>query len=240
MQVTFKIFRCNPEQGAKPYYQNFTFEMRQGATVLDGLVEIKNYHDGNLTFRHSCHSAICGSCAMCINGHSSLACKTQIGEVAKGGTVIVEPLRYQRVIKDLVVDSSPFWDKYATIRPWVVPAPTVPPPEKEYRITPEEVTATGAAETCIQCGACYSSCPLLLLDPDYLGPAALLAAYRFVVDPRDSIRPERLRIVNQPAGVWRCHTVFNCGGACPKGINPTWAIGRLKAMIVLEKLRGRL
>jgi succinate dehydrogenase / fumarate reductase iron-sulfur subunit len=239
MQVTFKVFRLNPEKDTQPHYQAFELDMPKGATVLDGLREIKDHHDGSLTYRRSCRSAICGSCGVCVNGHSMLACRTQISSVMDGGTLTVEPLRYQKIIKDLVVDRTPFWESYARIKPWVVPA-SDRVPEKENLISPQEVAAFGDAETCIQCGVCYSSCSIVLLDPGYLGPAALLAAYRYIADSRDTIRKERLRIVSQADGVWRCHTVFNCMEACPKSLNPTWAIGQLKMMIVGEKLRGRL
>jgi succinate dehydrogenase / fumarate reductase iron-sulfur subunit len=237
MQVAFKVFRLDPEKDGLPHYQTFELDMPKGATVLDGLREVKDHYDGGLTYRRSCRSAICGSCGVCINGHSMLACRTQIGDVMDGGTVTVEPLRYQKIIKDLVVDRSPFWENYARIKPWVVPGEA---PEKENLISPQEVAAFGDAETCIQCGVCYSSCSIVLLDHDYLGPAALLAAYRYIADSRDTIRGERLRVVGQSEGVWRCHTVFNCLEACPKSLSPTWAIGRLKTIIVSEKLRGRL
>jgi succinate dehydrogenase / fumarate reductase iron-sulfur subunit len=239
MQVTFKIFRLNPEKDALPHYQTFELDAPKGATVLDGLREIKDHHDGSLTYRRSCRSAICGSCAVCVNGHSMLACKTQISDVMDGGVVTVEPLRYQKIVKDLVVDRSPFWENYARVKPWVVPDSTNLP-EKENLISPQEVAAIGGAEICIQCGVCYSSCPIVLTDPGYLGPAALLAAYRYIADSRDTIRGERLRIVSRSEGVWRCHTVFNCLESCPKGLDPTWAIGQLKMIIVREKLRGRL
>lgn len=145
MQVTFKVFRLNPEKDTLPHYQAFELDMPKGATVLDGLREIKDHHDGSLTYRRSCRSAICGSCGVCINGHSMLACRMQIVNVMDGGTVAVEPLRYQKIIKDLVVDRTPFWESYAKIKPWVVPA-SDNLPEKENLVSPQEVAAFGDAE----------------------------------------------------------------------------------------------
>jgi succinate dehydrogenase / fumarate reductase iron-sulfur subunit len=209
--------------------------MTAGMTVLDGLHEIQGYQDGSLAFRRSCRSAICGSCAMRISGANRLACKTQVKDVAPGGVVTVEPLPYLRIVKDLVIDHTPFWRSYAAIKPWLIPDGT-PPPEKEYRVDPASVTALHDAETCIQCGACYSSCPIVALDPKYLGPAALLKAFRFEMDPRDYGTAERMKVLDSPHGLWRCHTVYNCIDACPKGLNPTFAIEELRKQVVARRV----
>lgn len=237
MQLTLRILRYTQGDAQPPRYQNFTLDMPPSATVLDCLEEIKGHQDGSLTFRRSCRSAICGSCAIRINGRSGLACKTQARDVMDSrGRLTLEPLRYQPVIKDLVVDQSPYWQRYHAIIPWVTPQADLP--EKENRISPREVERMGTAETCINCGACLSSCPIVLTDPDYLGPAALAAAWRFCNDSRDTRRAERLKVVDSANGVWRCHTVFNCIDACPKGLNPTWAITQLRNLIMREKLFG--
>ncbi|MFQ6015769.1 MAG: succinate dehydrogenase/fumarate reductase iron-sulfur subunit [Anaerolineae bacterium] len=235
-EVKFKVFRFDPGKEAKGHYREYAVEWSKGLTVLDGLRQIKGYQDGTLTFRRSCRSAICGSCGMRINGHNRLACRTQVADiVGDSGTVLVEPLSYQKVVKDLVVDQTAYWEKYTAVRPWLIPNEANPPPEKEYLISPEQVAALNDAEVCIQCGCCYSGCTMVWSDPQYLGPAALLSAYRFVADPRDGAQEERLKIVDSIHGVWRCHTIFNCIDACPKELSPTWAIEQLRKRIVAQK-----
>jgi succinate dehydrogenase / fumarate reductase iron-sulfur subunit len=233
-QVTFKILRFNPEADQKPHFEAYQLETTAGMTVLDGLHEIKGYQDGSLAFRRSCRSAICGSCAMRISGANRLACKTLVRDVTAGDVVTVEPLPYLKIIKDLVVDRTPFWRSYETIKPWLITDGT-PPPKKEYRVDPAYVAALRDAETCIQCGACYSACPIVALDPKYLGPAALLKAFRFEMDPRDHGTAERMKVLDNPHGLWRCHTVYNCIDACPKSLNPTHAIEELRKQVVARR-----
>lgn len=233
-EIRFRIFRMDPEKDSRPRYQEYTVEVVGRTTVLDCLHEIKGYQDGSLTFRRSCRSAICGSCGMRINGHNRLACKTQVADVAgNSGLITLEPLPYLQVIKDLAVDMTTFWDKYARIKPWLIPNGAQP--EKEHLIKPEQVAALRDAETCIQCGCCYAGCTIVWSDPEYLGPAALLECYRFVADPRDGGLEERLKIVDGIHGVWRCHTIFNCIDACPKALQPTWAIEQLRKRIVTRR-----
>ncbi len=233
-QVTFRIQRFNPEKDARPYFQDFKLDLVPGMTILDGLHKIKGHQDGTLTFRRSCCSAICGSCAMRVNGANMLVCSTQVKDkLGANNTITIQPLPYLPIIKDLVVDRSDFWRQYAAIKPWLVPREPVP--EKEYRITPEQVAALNRAETCIQCGACHSACTIVGLNKNYLGPAALLKAFRFVADPRDAITEERLKIVSEADGVFRCHTIFNCIDVCPKGLNPTKAIEELRQRVVARR-----
>jgi succinate dehydrogenase / fumarate reductase iron-sulfur subunit len=233
-EVTFKIQRFNPETDRQPHVEAYKLELATGMTVLDGLHEIKGYQDGSLAFRRSCRSAICGSCAMRVSGVNLLTCKTQVADVARDGVVSVEPLPYLKIVKDLIVDTTPFWNAYEAIKPWLIRDGT-PPPDKEYRVDPADVVALRDAETCIQCGACYSSCPIVALDPKYLGPAALLKAFRFEADPRDQATTERLKVVDDRHGVWRCHTVYNCIDACPKGLNPTFGIEELRKKILRRR-----
>jgi len=239
MRLRITVPRASRDGPERPVDQTWELDVPEGATVLDCLEELKGRHDGTLTFRASCRSAICGTCAMVANGRSILACRTQARQAAaRGGRLRLEPLRYHPVIRDLVVDLAAYWRHYAAIVPWVTPAPGSP--EREHRILPRDVERMGLAETCIHCGVCLSACPIALSDPDYLGPAALVAAWRFVNDSRDTRRRERLRIVDSAHGPWRCHTVFNCAEACPKGIDPTQAIVRLRGLIARERLSGRL
>jgi succinate dehydrogenase / fumarate reductase iron-sulfur subunit len=227
--VTVRIQRFNPEVDKKPYMQDFQVEMKPGMTILDALHEIKTHQDGSVTYRRSCRHGICGSCAMHINGRNTLACKTPlVNEVKKNDTVTIGPLPYLPIIKDMVVDRTSFWEQYLRVKPWLLPPEDIP--EKEFRMSQEEVDALHDAEACIMCGACYSSCAVIGLNKQYLGPHALLKAFLRVLDPRDTEPAERLEIVSQADGVARCHNVFNCIDACPKGLNPTQAIETLRKL----------
>lgn len=227
--ATLRIQRFNPETERKPRLENFRVALTPDTTVLDALHAIKAEQDGSLTFRRSCRHAICGSCAANVNGRNVLVCKTRLAaEVGKGKTVTVRPLPYLPIVKDLVVDRSAFWAQYLRVKPWLIPPPETP--EKEFRVTPEEVAALHNAETCIMCGACYSSCQVVALGKRYIGPHALLKAFLRILDPRDSAVGERLQEIDGDDGVFRCHTIFNCIDACPKGLNPTQAIETLRGL----------
>ncbi|MGJ3239084.1 MAG: succinate dehydrogenase/fumarate reductase iron-sulfur subunit [Anaerolineae bacterium] len=231
-QATVSIRRFNPDTDDKPYYQDYQVELTPGKTVLDALEEIKAEQDGSLTFRRSCRHAICGSCAMMVNRQNTLVCtkplSAVIGEVGlfrKRNTVVIEPLPYLPIIKDLVVDRTVFWEQYEKIRPWLIAPDTVP--EKEYRMSQEEVDAMESAETCIMCGACYSACPVVAGNKHYMGPHALLKAFMRIIDPRDQAPDDRLDMVATETGAFRCHKATNCIDACPKGLNPAKAISNL-------------
>lgn len=224
-----KIKRFNPDLDKKPYWQTFQVEMTPETTVLSALEDIKANQDGSLTFRRSCRHAICGSCAMMINRKNTLVCTKPLAEVLdKKNEVMIEPLPYLPIIKDLVVDRTVFWDQYERIKPWLVP-PTETP-AKEFRMLPAEVAEFENAETCIMCGACFSACPVVAGNKRYIGPHALLKAFLRVMDPRDTIPKERLEIVSTTDGSYRCHMVLNCIDACPKGLDPAKAIARLAKM----------
>lgn len=240
MKITARILRYNPERDPAPHHEEYPLDVTEATTVLDALVELQGFRDGSLTFRRSCRQGICGSCAMRVNDREHLACVTPIHElIGDGGTLTVEPMANLPVIKDLVVDMAPFWKKYFTILPYIVHAPDKPKPEKEYLMSQDQTRHLQQFAGCIQCGCCYSSCPILGSDNDYLGPAALAKAYRFADDPRDDIRKQRLALVGDEKGIWRCHTIFNCTEVCPKGVEPTYAIQQLKRMTVRRKLGFR-
>lgn len=227
--VIVSIQRFNPDIDKKPYMQEFTVPMTADTTILDALHYIKAELDGTLTFRRSCRHAICGSCAMNINGSNMLACKTALpSKVDKKGRVTIKPLPYLPIIKDLVVDRTTFWEQYQRVKPWLVPPDDIP--EKEFRVSPAEVEALHQAETCIMCGACYSSCQVIAMTKEYIGPHALLKSFLRVLDPRDTIPGERLKEVSGHDGAYRCHTIFNCIDACPKNLNPTQAIETLRKL----------
>jgi succinate dehydrogenase / fumarate reductase iron-sulfur subunit len=237
MLVRLKVRRYQPETGQEPYYQDFQVDMPENATVLDCLLEVREYLDGSLNLRASCRSAICGSCGMRINGVSRLACKTLVMDVApRGGEITIEPLANLPVIKDLVVDMAPFWRKWCEVTPWLV-SEDGQKPERENLMSNKRALYLNQFAACIACGVCYSACPIVAIDDDYLGPAALAKAFRYSHDPRDHGKRLRLARLAEEQGLWRCHTIFSCAEQCPKRVNPTEAIQQLKKMTILSRLR---
>lgn len=233
MQITFRIFRFNPNsEHPKPGYQEFAVSTQPGMTVLDALHEIKWQQDGTLTFRRSCRSGICGSCAMQIHGLNRLACETQI-EPLKKKSLVIDPLPGFKVIRDLAVDMDPFYENLARVKPYLIN--DEPPPDRERVQSPEEIEKINDPVACILCGACTSSCPSFWFDQDYLGPAALAKAYRYTFDTRDKGAADRLEVLDNKHGLWRCHTIFNCMDACPKRIKITQHIASLKKKVIAEK-----
>ncbi|MCA9974147.1 MAG: succinate dehydrogenase iron-sulfur subunit [Anaerolineales bacterium] len=227
--VTIRVQRFNPDVDKKPYLKAYTVQITSDTTILDALAEIKATQDGSLTFRRSCRHAICGSCAMNVNGRNTLVCNQRVNaHLDKKEELTIRPLPYLPIIKDMVVDRTSFWTQYLRVKPWLVPPDDIP--EKEFRMTPEEVKALHDAEKCIMCGACYSACTVTALNKNYIGPHALLKASLRVLDPRDSITSERLVEIASADGAYRCHTIFNCIDACPKKLNPTQAIETLRKL----------
>jgi succinate dehydrogenase / fumarate reductase iron-sulfur subunit len=225
VKTRVKVLRYNPENDAKPYWKTYELEVDEDSTILDVLNEIHWYHDGTLSYRRSCRSAICGSCAMKVNGRNVLACETPL-HMFKGYKLKIEPLPGFKIIKDLVVDMDAFFAKLERIKPYLIL--DKPIPDKEFLQSPGEFEKIVDAINCIQCGACTSSCPSLWGNEDYLGPAALLKAYRYIFDSRDDGADERIDIINDRNGIWRCHVIFNCMEACPKDIKITEYLSKLK------------
>jgi len=225
VKAKVKVLRYNPEKDSKPHWQDYEVEIESGVTILDVLNEIHWHQDGTLAYRRSCRSAICGSCAMKVNGQNVLACETPLHQF-KGYKLKIEPLPGLDIIKDLVVDMDAFFDKLERIKPYLML--DKPLPDKEFIQSPEEFEQIRDAANCILCASCTSSCPSLWGNEDYLGPAALLKAYRFIFDTRDDGADERIDIINDRNGIWRCHTIFNCMEACPKNIKITEYLSRLK------------
>ncbi len=236
MNLTVNVKRFNPEADAAPHWQSFQVEADAMDTALEVLLKIKWYQDGTLTFRKSCAHGICGSDAMQINGENKLACATLVQDIAKGdGSVLrYEPLPGSPVIKDLVIDQTRFFEKYRAILPYLVNGN--PPPEHERLQSPEDQEIIEDATKCIMCGACTHACPSTWADPSYLGPAAMLKAYRYTFDTRDEGASDRLRVVDSSEGLWKCYTIFNCVQACPKEIDITRWLSALKRRAVLEKI----
>jgi succinate dehydrogenase / fumarate reductase iron-sulfur subunit len=228
MEVNLRVLRYDPESGQEPAYKRYSVDMPESATVLDALIEVREFHDGTLSLRCSCRSAICGSCAMRINGRARLACKTQVSSLAgEGEEIVVEPAGNMPAIKDLVVDMAPFWNKIRAVKPWL--QPSGPPPEREYLAPPQAMTELAEVMNCIMCGACVSDCTVLEVDKSFLGPAALAKAWRFVHDPRDDNEAVRLRELSESSGIWDCTRCNFCVQVCPKDVKPMDQILKLRA-----------
>jgi succinate dehydrogenase / fumarate reductase iron-sulfur subunit len=254
---TLKVRRYQPESGEGPYWEEFDVDLDPSLSVLDGILQAKDREDGSLAVRCSCRAAICGSCGMKVNGSSTLACKTQLGEAhaaanrrgngegvapprgadeeyepqpsaGASNPIVVEPMGNMPVIKDLIVDmESTHWEKIRRVTPWLLPHGD--PPEREYVVEPESMIDVTQSMACIQCGACVSSCLSMEADPEFIGPAALAKAYRFVGDPRDAETKERLHdLAHDPHGIYDCTHCFSCIDACPKGVAPMDQIMRLR------------
>ena len=236
MKVTLKVFRFNAETDYLPHYDTIEMEIDKKDVVLDVLNRIKWEHDGSFTYRRSCRHGICGSCAVKVNGRSTLACKERMVDMIElfGNELTIEPVSKKRVIKDMVVDKADFWKKYEAVKPWLE-AEIDEHPEMENIIPPKEADRLEEADYCIQCGCCYYACPVVEVNEDYLGPAAFEKAYRFTADVRDHAKKERLEIVDiLGQGVWDCVKCFECAEACPKEISPIDKITRLHNQIFEE------
>ena len=231
MQVTLRIRRFNPEVDQKPHLETYRLEAEPNDQVLDLLNQVKWFQDGTLAYRRSCAHGICGSDAMRINGANRLACKILVKEV--GTSITVEPILGLQVIKDLIVDMEPFWEHYRSVMPFLVN--DEPAPEKERLQSPEQRARFDDTTKCILCAACTTACPSFWADGEYVGPAAIVQAHRFIFDSRDQAGEARLQVLGEQMGVWRCSTAFNCTLACPREIEITKAIGEVKNAIATGK-----
>lgn len=224
--IQLSIYRFNPEKDKKPYMQDYTLEVPVGTDMmlLDALMKLKD-QDETLTFRRSCREGVCGSDGMNINGKNGLACVTALSSLKT--PIVIRPLPGFPVVRDLVVDMTPFYKQYEKVKPYVIN--DTPVPAKERLQSPEERAKLDGAYECILCACCTSSCPSYWWNPDkFVGPAGLLAAYRFIEDSRDTATEERLEDLQDPFSLFRCRTIMNCVDACPKGLNPTEAIGKIR------------
>ncbi|MBN1381218.1 MAG: succinate dehydrogenase iron-sulfur subunit [Deltaproteobacteria bacterium] len=230
---TFKILRYDAKDPLRePYFQSYHVKVVSGLTVLSVLNRIRDEIDGTLAFRASCRSAICGSCAMVINGKIDLACRTQVATF-ESDTVILEPLPNFEVMRDLVVDMTPFWEMYEQVQPYLIRESAVP--EKEIYQSEKDRKKIDQFVNCILCACCYGACPVIADEPGYLGPAAAAKLERFILDSRDERPADSLESVNTPKGVWACRTVFRCIDACPKDVRPTDAIVNLRKNLVKNR-----
>ena len=230
--VTFRIRRFLPELDDEPHWEDYVVSVYPTDRVLDALMKIKGEQDGTLTFRRSCGHGVCGSDAMMINGSNRLACKTLIKDLGSGD-VTVEAIKGLPLEKDLVVDMEPFYEAYRAVKPYLITDGQEPTRERLQSV--EERQAFDDTTKCILCAACTTSCPVYWTDEQYFGPAAIVAAHRFIFDSRDAGTAERLEILNDKEGVWRCRTTFNCSSACPRGIEVTQAIQQVKRALIFRR-----
>ena len=228
MQVELTVLRYDPERDRKPHWEEYSVEAAPMDRVLDLLHTVKWEEDGSLTFRRSCAHGVCGSDAMFINGRNRLACKVRVDQL--GRRVSVAPLPGLPVIKDLVVDMDGFFAQYRSVMPYLVNDSE--PPERERLQSPDERARYDDTTKCILCAACTTACPSFWAQPTFVGPAAIVNAHRFVFDSRDEAADQRLEILSDEDGVWRCRTIFNCTDACPRGIHITRAILEVSGAVV--------
>ena len=228
--VKFQIYRYDPDKDAKPYMQNLEVQLAPtDKMLLDALLRIKSSSDDSVAFRRSCREGVCGSDAMNINGKNGLACITNLRELKE--PIVLKPLPGLPVIRDLIVDMTHFFNQYHSIKPYLIN--DTPPPEKERLQSPEEREELDGLYECILCACCSTSCPSFWWNLDkFVGPAGLLQAYRFIADSRDQATNERLDNLMDPYRLFRCHTIMNCVDVCPKNLNPTRAIGKIKELMV--------
>ena len=230
MDVTIKIKRYNSEKQAKSYWQTFTVkDIEPTDQILDVLHRVKWEQDGTLTLRRSCAHGVCGSDAMRINGYNRLACKTLVQDT--GANIQVEPINGLPVIRDLVVDMEPFFDHYRSVMPYFINNNPVPADGRDRLQSHEDRMKFDDSTKCILCACCTTSCPSFWANDQYVGPAAIVQAHRFIFDTRDEGNAERIEVLAAPDGVWRCRTIFNCTPACPRDIEVTRAIGEVKLAI---------
>lgn len=228
--VKFEIYRYDPDKDERPYMQKLDVELEPtDKMLLDAIIRIKNSVDDSFAIRRSCREGVCGSDAMNVNGKNRLACTTNLLELKE--PIVLRPLPGLPVVRDLIVDMTHFFNQYHSIKPYLIN--DAPPPEKERLQSPEAREQLDGLYECILCACCSTSCPSFWWNPDkFVGPAGLLQAYRFIVDTRDQATGERLDNLEDPYRLFRCHTIMNCTDVCPKGLNPSGAIGKIKELLV--------
>ncbi|MFT5012361.1 MAG: succinate dehydrogenase / fumarate reductase iron-sulfur subunit [Patiriisocius sp.] len=229
MQVS--IYRYDPDKDAEPYLQDFTIDLGEKDPMVLELLEMLKEQDESISYRRSCREGVCGSDGVSMNGKNGLACMTRVSEVSKRGKLTVKPLPGLPVIRDLVVDMDQFYNQYKKITPFLINKDA--PPAQERLQSPEDRAKLDGLYECILCACCSSACPSFWWNPDkFIGPAGLLQAYRFLADTRDTATDERLANLEDPFSVFRCRGIMNCVNVCPKGLNPTRAIGHIRTMLL--------
>lgn len=229
MKYTFRILRFDPAVDRSPCFQDFIYETEEKKSLLEALMDVRNDEDCSLSFRYSCREAVCGSCAMVINGQFDLACRTMVESLGTS-LIVIEPLPNLEIQKDLIVDMEPFWRALYSVEPYLQPGGDRP--EAGYRIDDRVMEKIDQYANCILCGLCYSACPVVSRDERYIGPAALAKLYRFIKDPRDKRGDKRWFRVNTEAGAWGCDTVFRCNEVCPRYVRPADGIEGVRRALV--------
>lgn len=229
--IRVRVFRFNPEEKAEPRFDLFSVPYSKGMTILDCLIYIKEHLDSTLAFRSSCRMGICGSCGVMVNGFPHLACHTQVSEL---GTDRLElrPLANYDVIKDLVVDLTPLFNKHKMVKPYLISPQLTADHVREFAQTPLELERYLQFSYCVKCGLCIAACPTCATDKQFLGPQALAQVFRYNMDSRDVGSKDRIQVIDQPHGLWRCHLAGACSDVCPKGVDPALAIQLLKRSVV--------
>ena len=232
--VRFRIYRYDPDRDARPYMQDIEVKLHANdKMLLDALMRIKADVDDSVSFRRSCREGVCGSDAMNINGRNGLACITNLRELAQ--PIVLRPLPGLPVVRDLIVDMTDFFNQYHSIKPYLINHST--PPERERFQSPQQRDELDGLYECVLCACCSTSCPSFWWNPDkFVGPAGLLQAYRFIADSRDQATSERLDDLVDPYRLFRCHSIMNCVDVCPKGLNPTRAIGKIKELMLRREI----
>lgn len=233
MKITFSIYRYNPDLDKKPYMQAMFLDIPEGSDLmlLDALILLKE-QDATLSFRRSCREGVCGSDGVNINGKNGLACITPLSDLLHKDKIVIRPLPGLPVVRDLVIDMTQFYTQYEKIKPYLITEGNQAP-AGEFKQSPEQREKLDGLYECILCACCSTSCPSFWWNPDkFVGPAGLLAAYRFLIDSRDSATEQRLDDLDDAFSVFRCHSIMNCVSVCPKGLNPTKAIGKIKSMLL--------
>ena len=232
MKLEVTVRKFDPEKDDRPYWKDYSLDVDPKERLLDVLNTIKGTKDGSLTYRKSCGHGVCGSCAMMINGENRLACMTLVEDLGSD-KVKIEPLPGAEIDKDLAINQDNFWEMYVKVKPYLINDD--PPPSTERLQSPEDFDKIEESTKCVLCGACTYSCPSKWADPEYLGPAAMLKAYRFIFDSRDHAGEERLNILDNKKGIFKCYTIFNCVEACPKDINLTWHFSEIKKRLAFNR-----
>ncbi len=230
----FEILRYDAAQDAAPGFQAYDLATEKNISVLEGLLKIRDEQDPSLAFRYACRGAVCGSCAMSVNGRLELACRVQLQNL-QTDRIVIEPLPRFEIIKDLVVDMDPFWEKYERIRPWLHAEISA---EKENRMSPSQREKIDQYVNCILCGLCYAACPVVSSNEHFTGPAALAKLQRFLADSREQRDESTLAQEDAHQGVWGCHTITRCIQACPKNVRPTDGIEGLRRKLIVQKVKG--
>ena len=222
--IKLTVSRYRPEEESEPTFQTYDVPYNKEWVILDALNYIKDQLDGTLTFRWSCRMGVCGSCGMMVNGTPTLTCAVPLSDYVSSEPIRIEPLQFFPIIRDLVVDMNSFLGKLSSVKPWIIRDDEKPPVEGEYRQTPAELDVYKQFSMCINCMLCYSACPVVGLEPEFTGPAAIALAQRYNLDSRDQGAAERMAVLNEHEGMWGCTFVGECTNVCPKNVDPAGAI----------------